>query len=146
VIAEHGDGSKLSFYAMENWQSPPSSDVHWHNYWQVLLCVEGSWPDTIWKPVEDISGGRALGISVDRLETVGQGRLQSLGPTEPHGWTAGNTRQTNRAILLMWSGNAGGLPRMDLDIDSGCIAEEFDLLNPPPDEPRSASTASWVRY
>jgi len=146
VIAEHEDGSNLSFYAMENWISPPTTDVHWHNYWQVLLCVEGSWPDTVWKPVTDITDGKARDIAVDRFETIDQGSLQALGPTKPHGWLADDMRHTDKATLLMWSGGAHGLPRTVLDMDTGRLAEEFDFLNPPPGERKAASTASWIRF
>lgn len=146
VIAEHENGSNLSLYAMENWQSPPSTDVHYHNYWQVLFCVEGSWPDTVWKPVTVNAEGRARDIVVDRHETVGEGTIQALGPTEPHGWVADDIRHTPRATLLMWSGSAHGLPRSVLDIETGEITGEFDFLNPAPGESKAASTASWVRY
>ena len=146
VIAEHADGSILSIYAMEDWSSPPSTDVHWHNYWQTLLVVEGSWPDTVWQPVFDTSGCIARGVAIDRRGTIAHGELQTLGPNEPHGWTADETRQTAKATLLMWSGSAKGQPRVVIDPDTGRLRDEYDFLNPNSATPKSASTMSWVRF
>jgi hypothetical protein len=146
VIAEHVDGSILSIYAMEGWSSPASTDVHWHNYWQTLLVVEGSWPDTVWRPVFDISDGIARGVAIDRRETIAKGELQTLGPYEPHGWLADETRHTPKATLLMWSGSAKGQPRIVVNPDSGRLCEEYDFLNPRSAAPKLASTVSWVRF
>lgn len=146
VIAEHVDGSKLSLYVTQNWQSPPVTEVHWHNYWQVLLCMEGSWPDTVWKPVNRLADGRAQDIAVDHHETIAEGMIQPLGPTEPHGWTADDQKPVDLAILLMWSGNSRGLPRTDLDLATGELSEEFGMLNFRPGEEPVASTYSWIRF
>jgi hypothetical protein len=149
VIAEHTDGSILSLYAMENWESPPSTDVHWHNYWQVLLVVEGAWPDTVWSPVAAIADGVASGIAIDRREVIREGELQVLGPDEPHGWLADDIRRTPKATLLMWSANARGKPRVVLDPETGRLSDEFDFLNPTPEaalERAGGSSASWSRY
>jgi hypothetical protein len=120
--------------------------VHWHNYWQILLVVEGSWPDTVWRPVAGIADGVAQGIAIDRRETIAEGELQRLGPDEPHGWLAEEVRRTPKATLLMWSGNAQGKPRVVIDTDTGRLSEEYDFLNRKPDVPRANSTMSWVRF
>jgi len=149
VIAQHADGSILSFYAMENWQSPPSTDVHWHNYWQILQVIEGVWPDTVWRPVSAIADGLASGIAIDRRELLREGELQTLGPLEPHGWLADDIRHTAKATLLMWSGSPEGKPRIVIDPDTGRLTDEFDFLNPSPEaraERAGGSFASWSRF
>jgi len=147
VIAQHPDGSILSFYAMENWESPPSTEIHWHNYWQTLLVVEGSWPDTVWRPPSRIVDHVAHGVGIDRHETISVGELQTLGPNEPHGWLAEVTKRTEKATLLMWSGSARGKPRVVIDPDTGRLTDEFDFLNPKPGNALAGgSSVSWSRF
>ena len=149
VIAQHEDGSLLTFYAMTNWQSPPRTDVHWHNYWQILTVVEGSWPDTVWKPVARSRAGTAEAIAIDRRVVIDQGDVQPLGPDEPHGWLAEDRRRTDRAMLLMWSGNARGKPRVVLDPESGRLSKDYGFLNPEPGSairPEGRSTFSYNRF
>ncbi len=87
VIAQHSDGSILSLYAMENWQSPPSTDIHWHNYWQTLL---GAGPIRF--------GGRHLGSpTIPRTGSVSTdtrlSRRVSSRPWAPTNHTAGSPKK-----------------------------------------------------
>jgi hypothetical protein len=147
VIAEHADGSNLSLYAMHDWQSPPSTDIHWHNYWQTLLVVDGRWPDTVWRPPSEIVDGTAHGVAIDRHESFSAGELQTLGPNEPHGWLADEIKRTDKATLLMWSGSAQGKPRVVVDPDTGRLTDEYGFLNPEPGTVAAGGSAvSWSRF
>lgn len=138
VIAEHADGSTLSFYALDGWEAPPVDHVHWHNYWQSMVVVRGAWTDTVWRPVGALVEGFAPVIEIDRRDALGPGDIQFLGPTEPHGWAADERQRADGVRLLMWSAAAGGKPRMDLDLATGRVREHFGFLNPHP----NASTES----
>jgi hypothetical protein len=126
------NGSKLLLYRMDGWQSPSVADAHWHNYWQSLLVVQGSWEDTVWRPVGEVSDGLARTVTVDRHEIIRSGEVQVLGPDEPHGWEAHEARRADGLAMLMWAGNAGGKPRMVLQPDSGSVSEAYGHLNPRP--------------
>jgi len=132
VLAQHPDGPNLSLYWMNGWISPPSSDVHWHNYWQAWLVMRGSWKDTVWQPVADVSDGVARDVEVDRREVLRAGHVQVLGPDEPHGWTAEERRRADGVVLLMWSGCSKGMPRVDLQPETGELTEAHGFLNPEP--------------
>jgi hypothetical protein len=139
LLAEHADGSALSFYAMDRWVSPPATHVHWHNYWQSMLIVRGDWADTVWRPVPASADGGARKIEVDRNEVIPEGDIQILGPDEPHGWTADDRRPADGVVLLMWSASAKGRPRMDLDIETGEVVGRYGFLNPQPGSPAESA-------
>ena len=132
VLAQHPDGPNLSLYWMNGWVSPASADVHWHNYWQSLLVMRGTWKDTVWKPVADVADGVARDVAVDRREAIHPGEVQVLCPDEPHGWEAEERRRADGVVLLMWSGSAKGQPRVDLNIETGALSQAWGFLNPEP--------------
>jgi hypothetical protein len=132
LLGADQNGSKLLLYRMDGWQSPSVADAHWHNYWQSLLVVQGSWEDTVWRPVGEVSGGVAASVTVDRHEIIRRGEVQVLGPDEPHGWEAHEARRADGLAMLMWAGSARGRPRMVLQPESGSVFEEYGHLNPPP--------------
>jgi hypothetical protein len=132
LLGRHADGAMLSFYWMDGWVSPPSADVHWHNYWQSLFVASGVWRDTVWRAPGQVRDGRVAEVAVDRREVLAAGDVQVLGPTEPHGWEADERRRADDVVLLMWSGAARGQPRMDLDIATGGVRGAYGFLNPEP--------------
>jgi hypothetical protein len=132
LLGADQSGSKLLLYRMDGWQSPSVADAHWHNYWQSLLVVHGRWEDTVWRPVGEVSGGRAPTVTVDRHEIIRPWEVQVLGPDEPHGWEAHEARRADGLAMLMWAGSARGRPRMVLQPESGSVSEEYGHLNPPP--------------
>jgi hypothetical protein len=124
VVARGADGALLQVFAFqEPWIAPQTASVHWHNYWQALLLARGNWEDTIWEPIADLTEVTPSSIRVARHEVMHAGDVQILGPTEPHGWEAGEPRNADDALMLLWTGSHGGKPHTAIDLATGALSD-----------------------
>jgi hypothetical protein len=125
LLARGAGASLLETFALDGWDTLAGATAHWHNYWQVLLMVRGHWEDTIWEPVAHLSEVAPESIRVARHEVLRPGDVQILGPTEPHGWEAGEVRKADDTVLLVWTGDDGGQPFKVIDLATGALTDRW---------------------
>jgi predicted metal-dependent enzyme (double-stranded beta helix superfamily) len=125
-LVRGANGERLQVFDFKQpWPTPETASVHWHNYWQVLFLVRGNWQDTIWEPVAQLEQVGPESIRIARREVMHAGDVQILGPTEPHGWEAGEPRNADDALMLLWTGPDYGKPLTAIDLATGATFDEI---------------------
>jgi hypothetical protein len=91
----------------------------------VLLLARGNWQDTVWEPVVGLKEISPESIRIARRDVLHPGDVQVLEPTEPHGWEAGEVRNVDDGLLLVWTGDDRGKPRSEIDITTGTVTDHW---------------------